>query len=212
MLEFLEKYSGNVHSQNGEDLIIAECVKRLGIKLGHACDVGCHDGLWMSNVRLLIESGWSATLIEANVDLYRRCCANWSHRRDVKCIHAHVDESNINALVDETCDLLSLDTDGPDYSLFRALKANPKIVIIEIDSSIPPDQDYISAQGGAGFLPMATLIQSKGMFVLAHTGNIVALREEFHPLFPEIDVDPAEHPERYFNYDVLTGDRKWLDR
>lgn len=36
--------------------------------------------------------------------------------------------------------------------------------------------------------------------------------EKYHHLFPEINVDPLAHPERYFNPAVLTGDRRLLNR
>lgn len=214
MLEFLEKYSANYFSsQCGEEGICIEIAKRLKIVEGKAIEAGAQDGLFCSNTALLIRDyGWHGLMIESDHERYLKCCENWKDNPRVRCQHLMVDESNINSLVDESCDLLSLDTDGPDHAIFGALRVNPKIVIIEIDSSIPPDKDYISAEGGAGFLPMARLIQSKGMFVLAHTGNVIGLREEFHPFFPEINVDPLRYPERYFNRKVLTGERDWLDR
>lgn len=65
MLEFVNKYARNVHSQNGEDGIVAECVNRLGLVTGHCVEIGGNDGQWMSNTRNLIEQGWSGAFIEA---------------------------------------------------------------------------------------------------------------------------------------------------
>ena len=203
MLEFVDKYGRNTHSQNNEDGIIGECVKRLGLTSGVCCEIGSNDGLWLSNTRLLLENGWSGTFVEASWPLYLKCKENWSHRKDVKCICSKVDGHNVNAFVKDNCDLLSIDTDGADFEIFSGLKAKPKIVIVEIDSSIPPDAYEFNADGGAGYKPMVELARSKGYFVLCHTGNLVVIDERYRNLFPEITSDPLAQTQDYFN-------RGWL--
>lgn len=205
MLEFMTRYAGNIHSQNGEDLIIREVLRRIGIDSGHVCEIGSNDGLWLSNTRLLIESGWHGTFIEANADLHARCLENWKHRPDVKCICAHVDASNINDFVDDACDLLSVDCDGPDIEIFHALIAKPKIVILEVDSCIPPDRDEFNSAGGAGYLPMLRLAMSKDLFLVAHTGNLVLCDDKYRELFPEIIGDGISNAELYFNSSWIEG-------
>lgn len=199
MLDFVNKYARNVHSQNGEDGIIIECVKRMGITGGHCVEVGGNDGLWMSNTRLLIEYGWSGSFIESDYNLYLKCKENWQGK-DVKVICSLVDGKNINAFVDDSCDVLSLDTDGNDYQIFIGLKAKPKIVIIEIDSSIPPDRDAFNSDGGAGYRPMVNLGMEKGYRLLCHTGNLIFIDKQYKDMFPEIK---GKHPliesELYFN-------------
>src|ERR1051326_2843682 len=138
MLSFLHKYGANIHSQNGEDGIIAECVCRMRLQKGHCVEIGGNDGRWMSNTAHLIEQGWTALFVEADYDLYRACVQNWSFTNLVRSQCSRVDGKNINAFVGNDCDLLSLDTDGSDYEIFAGLKTRPKIVIMEIDSSIPP--------------------------------------------------------------------------
>lgn len=203
MIEFVNKYAGNVHSQNGEDSIIQECVKRLGLTSGFCVEVGSNDGLWLSNTRLLLENGWSGSFIETEWPLYLKCQANWVHRKDVKCICSKVDGHNVNAFVNDDCDVLSIDTDGADYEIFEGLKAKPKIVIVEIDSSIPPDVDAFNSDGGAGFRPMVTLGMNKGYFLLCHTGNLIFIDEQYRYLFPEAAEHPLIYPDLYFN-------RGWL--
>lgn len=210
MLSFIHKYAGNVHSQSGEDGIIQECVKRLGLETGHCVEYGGADGHWLSNTRLLIEQGWSGLFVEISWDLHVKCKENWQHRQDVECICSCVDGLNVNTFVGADCDLLSSDTDGPDFEIFKGLEAKPKIVIIEIDSRIPPDKDEFSAQGGAGFRPMTKLGISKGYFLLCHIGNLIFIDQQYQDLFPEINVDPLERPEAYFLDSILTGDRAYL--
>lgn len=204
MLDFINKYAGNVHSQNGEDLVCAEALRRIGITAGHAVEIGANDGMWLSNTRLLIEQGWSGAFVEADYGLYLQCKANWAHRKDVKCICSQADGKNVNAFVDDSCDVLSLDTDGGDYEIFIGLKARPKIVIVEIDSSIPPDKDAFNSDGGAGYKPMVNLAREKDYRLLCHTGNLVLIHEQYAALFPEISrSDPILNSALYFN-------RSWL--
>lgn len=203
MLSFLAKYAGNVHSQNGEDFILRECARRMDLTTGHAVEIGGNDGQWMSNTRHLIESGWSGLFVEADYNLYLKCKENWKHNPNVRSQCSAVDEKNINAFVDDSCDLLSLDTDGGDYRIFHGLLSKPKIVIVEIDSSIPPTELGFNADGGAGYLEMVKLGQLRGFFLLCHTGNTVFLDEKYKHLFPEINKDPIYESEYYFN-------RAWL--
>lgn len=203
MLSFLNQYGHNVHSQNCEDGIIAECVKRLSLSTGHAVETGGNDGQWLSNTRYLIESGWSGLFVEADYGLYLQCKENWKDNPRVRSQCSRVDGKNINAFVDDSCDLLSLDTDGSDYRIFHGLLVKPKIVIVEIDSSIPPNVLGFNQDGGAGYLEMVRLAQLRGYFVLCHTGNLIVVDGKYKHLFPEIDKDPIYEAEYYFN-------RAWL--
>lgn len=200
MLSFLNTYAGNVHSQNGEDLIIAEVLKRLRIEKGVCCEIGGNDGAWMSNTRYLLEQGWAGVFVETDFGLWQQCRDRWVQRPDVKCICSHVDGNNINAFVDDSCDLLSLDTDGSDYELFKGLKARPKIVIVEIDSSIEPPSEAFNSDGGASYMAMLTLALGRGYFLLAHTGNLVLVRDEYTNLFSEVwGTNPLKDWHLYFN-------------
>lgn len=207
MLSFVSKYGFNVHSQNGEDGIIAQCLKRLGLSQGFCVEIGGNDGLWLSNTRLLIEHGWGGKFIESEWGLYLQAQKNWAHRKDVICICSKVDGHNVNAFVNDDCDLLSIDTDGNDYEIFKGLKARPKMVIVEIDSSIPPDLDAFNSQGGSGYKPMIELGLEKGYSLLCHTGNVVFIDQQFKSIFPEIK---SRHPiidaEYYFNRGWLKED------
>lgn len=199
MLSFLNKYGFNVHSQNREDGVIAEAVKRIGIESGSCAEIGGNDGRWLSNTRLLIEQGWHGKFIETDFNLWRECAENWKDNPNVRSTCSHVDKYNISAFVDDSTDLVSLDTDGSDYELFKAMRARPKIVIVEIDSSFPPDREGFNSDGGAGYFSMMVLALERGYFLLAHTGNVVLVREEYKELFPEIEGHPILDSEKYFN-------------
>lgn len=204
MLSFLNKYASNVHSQNGEDGVVTETVRRLGLNAGHTVEIGGNDGQWLSNTRLLIEQGWSGLFVEADFNLYLKSRNYWDRAEaNVRGQCCRVDERNVNAFVDEQCDLLSLDTDGSDYRIFCGLKSHPKIVIVEIDSSIEPPSERVNADGGVGYWMMTVAALKRGYFVLCHTGNLVLVRQEYGYLFPECEPHPLLEWEKYFN-------RGWL--
>lgn len=204
MLSFVAKYSNNIHSQNGEDGILAECVKRLGIEKGHCVEIGANDGLWMSNTRALIEDrDWSGLFVEADYSLYERCRDNWKHNLNVRVQCCKVDEQSVNIFVDDRCDVLSIDTDGADFEVFGSLRVRPKIAVVEVDSSFSPDVTEFNSDGGASYRAMARLGLRMGYFVFCHTGNLIFLRNEFRGLFPEVEGDGLSNAELYFN-------RSWL--
>lgn len=204
MIDFYNKYAGNItFSQNGEEGLLIECLSRMKVKASHAVEIGANNGLWLSNTALLLREGWSGKMIETNHSLYLQCVENWKQYPNVKIQCTHVDKYNINAFVDEKTDVLSIDVDGTDYQIFKALKSKPKIVIIEIDSSIPPTEDRFNVEGGSGYKPMVELAKEKGYFLLAHTGNLVLIDEQYKKLFPEITGDPIVNHELYFKKDWL---------
>lgn len=207
MLDFLYKYRKDYFaSQNGEEGIILECLERLyfHVNKGHAVEIGGHDGLYCSNIAyLLLNRGWSGLFVETDYSLYQRCVENWKVNPRVRCQCSHVNGKNINAFVKNNCDLLSLDTDGGDYEIFDGLQAKPKIVIVEIDSSLNPEFASFNSDGGANYFAMTLLGITKGYFLLCHTGNLIFVDEKYRGLFPEIVGDPLVDIDRYFN-------RAWL--
>lgn len=200
MLSFYNKYGKDfVYSQNGEEGILQEVLKRLKIEAGHAVEIGANNGIWLSNTAWLIkEKGFTGLMVEADYDLWEQCCKNWAGNNKVKSTCSMANPNNINAFVDDPCDVLSIDVDGIDYQIFQAMEAKPKMVIIEIDSSIPPDAERFNRQGGAGYLPMVKLAHEKGYFLLVHTGNLVFVDKKYRKLFPEIKGDGLKNSEEYF--------------
>lgn len=199
MLSFYNKYAKDiVYSQNGEEGLLQEILKRLKIDKGECVETGGHNGKYLSNTALLIDKGWTGKFIEADYDLWEQCCKNWQGNENVKSICSFVSEANINAFVDENTHVLSIDVDGIDYQIFKALESKPAVVIIEIDSSIPPDADRFNSHGGAGYLPMLKLGIEKGYFLLCHTGNMVFVDKKYRKLFPEIKGDGLKNSEDYF--------------
>jgi len=68
--DFYNTYSRDVYSQNGEDGIIEELLKRLNINNGWVCEFGAWDGIYLSNTFNLVEKGFNAVFIEGDVNKY----------------------------------------------------------------------------------------------------------------------------------------------
>lgn len=204
MLSFLNKYARNYkYSQNGEEGVLLECVRRMGIGGRYdnnlAVEIGGHDGLYCSNTALFLVRGWCGLFVEADYSLYWKSKDNWRDFPKVRSQCSRVDERNINAFVDEHCDVLSLDTDGSDYKIFQGLQAKPKIVIVEIDSSIEPPSEQFNSDGGASYWSMTVAGLEKGYFLLCHTGNLIFIDQQYASLFPERKPHPLLEWELYFN-------------
>ena len=63
---FYAQYAKDIHSQNGEDGIIEELLKRLEIKDGWVCEFGAWDGVYLSNTFALVEKGFKGVYIEGD--------------------------------------------------------------------------------------------------------------------------------------------------
>jgi hypothetical protein len=159
MIDFVIKYGFNKYSirTTRKMRIIKECLKRIGLKKGTCCEFGSADGYFCSNTRLLIDNGWKGVMLEA---------ANGQF----------VTPDNVNQLV-PSVDVLSIDIDGMDYEVWKAYDKKPAIVIIEVNSSFPPDVYHFSPEQGCSYALMNKLGEDKGYFLLCHTGNMVFHRQ-----------------------------------
>lgn len=201
MKDFVNRYGHfKIHSQQGEEGICIEAFKRLGVVRGNVCEFGAHNGSFCSNSRYWLDKGWHGLLIEADRYLYRDLITSGLDHRLVKCKREFVSPENVNELLEGIeFDLLSIDTDSNDYEIWKAYQGKPKVVIIEIDSCIPPAERKFNRHGGAGYLPMVELGIQKGYFLLCHTGNLVFIDQQYWEKFPEIKEDPITNPDEYFN-------------
>lgn len=188
MLEFVKKYGWNRFSQNCEDGLIQEIISRINLKRGVAVEFGAADGFFCSNTAALREIGWKVYMYDLD---------NQGNNRVEK---KAITESNVNEL--PACDILSIDIDGNDYFVWQAYDGEPAVVIIEINSSIPPDQNHVSMERGSSYSAMLLLALSKGYFLLCHTGNMIFIKDEYKSHFPEVEGNGTNH-ELYFN-------RSWI--
>lgn len=196
MLTFYEKYRSNLYSQNGEDGIIAEILRRLESNSDETeilpkmcCEFGGGDGNRDSNTAKLIHEGWTGIFMEQDDELSRHSKKYWGGRENVVNICMGVTPANVNFVVRDPVTVLSIDIDGNDYHVWKALTASPTIVVIEINSSLHPLQDHVSLGKGSNFSAMLKLGVLKGYFLICHTGNLVFVNNKYQSLFSELIVD-----------------------
>jgi hypothetical protein len=180
----INNYRFNQFSQNGEDGILQEVFKRLKITKGKAVEFGAPTMQYCSNIYKLKQEGWDCLYLD-------------SDPQEPGIVKTFVTPENINDLIPAELDLLSADTDGGDYEIWKAYKGTAKVVVIEINSSLHPDVDYYTLKDGANFSIMNNLAESKGYFLLCHSGNCIYIQNQYRDLFPDADT---------------TFDTSWLPR
>jgi len=195
----------NVYSQNGEDGIIQELLRRFPSRTYWVCEFGTLDGIQYSNTFKLIEQGgYNAVYIESDRKSYQQLLETCSKQPTIIPINREVGYEGDNKLdnilattpIPTEFDVLSIDIDSSDYHVWKAVeKYSPRIVIIEINSSISPtDPNYIyGPEGviGTSFLPMLRLGESKGYTLICHTGNLIFVRNDIAHLYRDLII-PAE--------------------
>lgn len=148
---YLEPFGYKVYSQNDEDGIIHEIFKRIGYTDKRFIEFGVQDGL-ESNTHCLLYDDWRGLWIEGE----ERYC-NFINQKfhsviqsgQLKILNSYVTKNNINQLFEkagftEEIDLLSIDIDGNDYHVWKALKClSPRVVVIEYNAKFPSYLEWI---------------------------------------------------------------------
>lgn len=203
ILDNLKAFCDNVTSQNGEDGIITYLLDKFNISKGWCCEFGAWDGRHFSNTcNLWSANGFSAVLIEADEGRFNTLKANTVDHDDVIAVRAVVSydpdskECLDNILsgtpIPYDFDVLSIDIDGNDYSVWKALeKYKPKIVIIEVNSNHMPDVEIVNVLHDirgiywtcTSLKPMIELANSKGYELVAHIAcNAIFVERSLYPL------------------------------
>ncbi len=136
-----------VHSQNGEDGIVAFLLDRIGPTTREIVEFGIGDGSECCAANLVLTFGWSALLLEANANDAEAAAAFYGEHAAgrVRVEHAAVEPDTIDALlsghVGPVFDVLSVDIDGNDYWVLEALEAvRPRVVVVEYNASFGPER------------------------------------------------------------------------
>lgn len=188
----LDSAKQNVYSQYGEDGMIDTLLSMIGDRLTHECvEFGAADGYFCSNTAQLWRSGWAATLIEADPDLYGRLETNVKDHSNVTAIHAKVE--TIDDFVGHPVDVMSIDVDGDDYQIFERMAVRHRIVVIEHNPTVPPHVEMVNTPGtmkGSSALSLVKLAKAKGYeLVGATTCNLMFVNDEIAGRFSHLEND-----------------------
>jgi hypothetical protein len=151
--ELAQRYGGGpdltahelrVFSQNGEDGVLAEILRRIGVGGRSFVEFGVQDGSEGTTVFLAQVMGWSGAYLEADAGSYAALERRFSANPRVRTVHAAVEPDNVEALfaqagVPDEPDVVSIDVDGNDYWIWRALERyKPRVVVIEYNGDLDP--------------------------------------------------------------------------
>jgi hypothetical protein len=203
-----------LRSQHEEDGYLLALLREVGAGSRRFVEIGC--GRSGGNAAVLaFELGWGGLMVDANqasVELLGRRLANNSA---IHCVVAEVTPETVNALLTEhgcvgEVDLLSIDIDGHDYWVFKALEAcRPRVLILEYNAgfgptrsvTIPRDAVLVGAPkgySGASLAALTALAAHKGYRLVAceYSGvNAFYLRNDVAPAIPAQPVERAYRPQ-----------------
>lgn len=200
-------YSRNVNSQSGEDGILEKVLELLPELDGWCVEFGAWDGVFLSNTRHLIDSkAYSSVMVEANTKRFNTLKAEYGGCDKTHLINAFVGfdvQDSLDVLLADTpipqnFDLLSVDIDGNDYHVWKAVSVyQPKVVCIEYNPTIPTEISFVQqanpkVQQGCSLLALVELGKAKGYELVSVTPfNAIFVKQEYFPLFGIECNDPA---------------------
>jgi hypothetical protein len=139
----LSPYELRVFSQNGEDGVLDELVRRVGTSERPTfVEFGTEGGVQANCVYLADVARWHGHFIEAADDSFAALQAKYEPNPRVVTTKSFVTPEGIDELfgrigVPAEPDVLSIDIDGHDYWVWEALQAHrPRIVVIEYNGAL----------------------------------------------------------------------------
>jgi hypothetical protein len=204
-----------VFSQWGEDGIIQFLLRHIDIQNKAFIEFGVEDYSEANTRFLLINNNWNGLVIDSDgqaIDRLQRSAVCWGYR--LKAVQSFITAENINEILTSNgfagdIGLLSIDIDGNDYWVWRAITSvNPVIVIVEYNYrfgsdeavTIPYDKSFQRGRNhpfiyfGASIKALCELGASKGYaFVGCNSNGVNAFFVRRDKLPAEIrELSPAE--------------------
>lgn len=221
----LNSYEDKVCSQNGEDGIIEEIFGRIGTTGKFFAEFGVQNGLECNTAHLAAHCHWGGLLIEANAEMYRQL--KMVHEMlsrftgdagRVKLANELVTAENVADIfssnnVPTAFDLLSIDIDGNDYWVWKALAGyRPRVVVIEYNAIYAPPTRWVmpydpghvwdgGTKYGASLTSLSDLGKEMGYDLVATDSHGInaffVLRELCSQLLSPLSAEQAYHPPRF---------------
>jgi hypothetical protein len=170
-----------VFSKHGGDGILLYIFSKIGVTNRTFAEIGVEAGRECNTANLSINFGWQGIIVDANERGIESAKIYYQGKK-VKPVHCRVTAENINGLLLDNnirgeIDLFSLDIDGNDYWVWKAIEAiRPRVIVAEYNASLglrpitikyKPDFRY---QGdlyfGASLTVLAKLAKEKGYILI----------------------------------------------
>lgn len=140
----------SIYAQGAEEGMLARIFERVPPASRFCVELGASDGLRNSNTALLLrEQGWRGVMIEASDYRFGKLRANWGDAEQVRIVQARVQPEDVERIfaeagVPEDLDLLSIDIDGNDYWVWRAIERyRPQVLVIEYNPYYEPPKRWV---------------------------------------------------------------------
>lgn len=203
-------------SQNGEDGVLLEILRRAGEGSRYFLEFGAGDGRENSTLFLADVLGWSGLYIEGDSERAALLRDKFDGTA-VRTLCAMVTPDTVDNVLTEAGvpvepDVLSIDVDGADYWIWRAMHHHrPRVVVIEYNASLGSrnamvqpakrhDRFDLTAYGGASIAALRDLGESKG-YRLVHTeltgNNAFFVRYDQPGTYPSASAVPLRSANHY---------------
>lgn len=181
---WLLDHAKDIHSQCGEDGIIGKALEMLPERDQWCVEFGAWDGRHMSNTCHLVEDhAYNVVFIEGNPAKVEVLKKNFADNPKVHPLCRFVGwegDQKLDKILSETAipknfDLLSIDIDGNDWHVWKAVdEYRPKLVIIEFNPTMATELDYVqpaefSTQIGCSLKALERLGKDKGYELICVT-------------------------------------------
>ncbi len=140
-----------VFSQHGEDGILLYIFSRIGTTNRRFVEFGVEDGRQCNTANLSLNHGWNGLLLDGSEENVARGRRYYDERIEpdpslVNIVQCFVTAENIEQVLSENgikgeIDLLSIDIDGNDYWVWKAItEVKPRVVVMEYNASFGPER------------------------------------------------------------------------
>lgn len=223
----------SVYAQGAEEDMLRRVFERVEPRRRFCVEFGAGDGLRNSNTALLLrERGWRGVMIEASDYRFQQLRAHWGGDERARIVHAKVLPDTVERLFKEAgvpadLDLLSIDIDGNDYHVWRAIERyRPQVVVVEYNPYYEPPKRWVmkynadhawdgTSYYGASLESLAHLGRAKGYELLCcdrQGNNAFFVARDLFARFgvednrPEVLYRPAMYKVRFLgNNTFVTG-------
>ena len=146
----LAHFEAQVFSQNGEDGIITEIIRRITPTNRFFVEIGAGHGI-EGNTAYLLRKGWKGIWVEADPRAVRSIHTHFAAELEsgqLRLVQSFVTRENVARLMSDAgvpadFDVLSIDVDRNTSHIWRALPAfRPRVVVIEYNASIPASDEW----------------------------------------------------------------------
>jgi hypothetical protein len=177
-----------VYSQNGEDGILLYLFALIGASNKKCVEICAGDGVQCNTANLIINHGWRGLLIDGDAKQVQSAEEFYVQNRSTfwlppRIVQAWVTAESIDPLLDDhgfagDIDLLSLDLDGIDYWIWKAMESvSPRVVVAEYNwtwgpaesKTVPYKADFTMPPNtppgyfGASLSALTKLARTKGL-------------------------------------------------